>query len=111
MQLPPNDPGPAPRDRGTLESRPRLDGVTPTQVASFILDVGGRLVRLEAHTIDGRTVVVYTFDVAGKEQSYEVATRDGVVESIAPIFPDAAQPEEALRERLGIEFRPTESSA
>lgn len=106
MCLPPSDPGPTPQDRGTLEPMPRLNGVTPTQVASFILDVGGRLVRLDGHTNDGRTVVVYTFDVAGKEQSYEVVTRDGMVESIAPLFPEAARPEAALHERLGITFQP-----
>jgi hypothetical protein len=49
--------------------------------------------------------VVYTFDVAGKQQSFEVAVRGGAVESIAQLFPEAATPEAALHERLGITFQ------
>jgi hypothetical protein len=85
---------------------PRLNGVTPAQVASFMLDVGGRLVGLDAGADAGHPLVVYTFEVAGKQQSFEVAVRDGVVESIAQHFPEAARPEAALHARLGITFRP-----
>ena len=85
---------------------PRLNGVTPAQVASFMLDVGGRLVELDARADAGHPLVVYTFDVAGKQQSFEVAVRDGAVESIAQLFPEAAHPEASLHERLGITFEP-----
>jgi hypothetical protein len=85
---------------------PRLNGVTPAQVASFMLDVGGRLVGMDAGADAGHSLVVYTFEVAGKRQSFEVAVRDGAVESIAQLFPEAKRPEAALHERLGISFRP-----
>jgi hypothetical protein len=85
---------------------PRLNGITPTQVASFMLDVGGRLVGLDSGADAHHPLVVYTFEVAGKQQSFEVAVRDGVVESIAQLFPEAAHPEAALHERLGIAFQP-----
>lgn len=85
---------------------PRLNGVTPAQVASFMLDVGGLLVSLDARADAGHPLVVYTFEVAGKQQSFEVAVQDGAVESIAQLFPEAAHPEAALHERLGITFQP-----
>jgi hypothetical protein len=91
-----------PIERG---SSARLDGVTPAQVASFMLDVGGRLVALDARADDDRPLVVYTFEVAGKRQSFEVVVRDGTVESIAPLFPEAACPEGELHQRLGITFQ------
>jgi hypothetical protein len=87
-----------------VRSSPRLNGVTPAQVASFMLDVGGRLVDLDARAEGDRPLVVYTFDVAGKQQSFEVAVRDGAVESIAQLFPEAACPEAELHQRLGITF-------
>ena len=88
----------------------RLNGVTPAQVASFMLDVGGRLVGLDARADGDRALVVYTFDVAGKQQAFEVAAHDGAVQSIAQLFPEAARPEAALHERLGITFRPPDAA-
>ena len=102
--------GPRPSSDGSSSiGPPRLNGVTPAQVASFMLDVGGRLVGLEAHADAGHPLVVYTFEVAGKQQSFEVAVRDGAVQSIAPLFPEAARPEAALHERLGITFQPPDA--
>jgi hypothetical protein len=100
--------GPRPSSDGSASvgPAPRLNGVTPAQVAHFMLDVGGRLVGLEAHADAGHPLVVYTFEVAGKQQSFEVAVRDGAVQSIAQLFPEAADPEAALHERLGITFQP-----
>jgi len=105
MSQPRGDPGRS--FAGPMEAgrAPRLNGVTPTQVASFMADVGGRLIGLNARDDDERPLVVYTFDVAGKQQSFEVAVRDGAVESIAPLFPEAAHPEAELHERLGITFQ------
>lgn len=98
--------GPRPSSDGSSSiGPPRLNGVTPAQVASFMLDVGGRLVALDARAVADRALVVYTFDVAGKRQSFEVAVRDGAVESIAPLFPEAVGPEATLHERLGITFQ------
>jgi len=97
-------PRPASADPTEVGPAPRLNGVTPAQVASFMLDVGGRLVNLDGRADAGHPLVVYTFDVAGKQQSFEVAVSDGAVESIAQLFPDAAHPEAALHERLGITF-------
>jgi hypothetical protein len=91
-------------------SAPRLNGVTPAQVASFMLDVGGQLVNLDTREDDERPLVVYTFDVAGKQQSFEVAVRDGAVESIAQFFPEAAAPEAELHDRLGITFQAPRAS-
>jgi hypothetical protein len=106
MSLSPDDPFPAADLPGSPGPSPRLNGITPAQVASFMLDVGGRLVGLDARRDAGHPLVVYTFDVAGKRQSFEVAVRDGAVESIAQLFPEAAHPEAALHERLGITFQP-----
>jgi len=55
--------------------------------------------------------VVYTFDVAGKQQSFEVAPHDGAVQSIAQLFPEAARPEAELHQRLGITFQPPAASS
>jgi hypothetical protein len=100
------DPRSASNGPASEGSSARLNGITPAQVASFMLDVGGRLVGLHARADGGRALVVYTFEVAGKQQAFEVAVRDGAVPSIAQLFPEAALPEAALRERLGITFRP-----
>jgi hypothetical protein len=102
------DSGPRPSSDGPTSVRQsaRLDGITPAQVASFMLDVGGHLVGLDARADADHPLVVYTFDVAGKQQSFEVAVRDGAVESIAQLFPEAAHREAALHERLGITFEP-----
>ena len=101
-----DDPRPSPQSPASAEPTPRLNGVTPAQVASFMLDVGGRLIALDARDDADRPLVVYTFDVAGKRQSFEVAVGGGAVESIAQLFPEAAHPEAVLHERLGITFQP-----
>ena len=103
-------PRPASNHPSGIGPSPRLNGITPAQVASFMLDVGGRLVDLDTRADAGHPLVVYTFEVAGKQQSFEVPVRDGAVESIAPFFPEAAPPEAALHERLGIKFRPPGSA-
>jgi hypothetical protein len=105
MAQPRGGPHPASDGPTSVGPAPRLNGVTPAQVASFMLDVGGRLVSLDAGTEAGHPLVVYTFEVAGKQQSFEVAVRDGTVESIAQLFPEAIHPEAALHERLGITFQ------
>jgi hypothetical protein len=75
------DGGPRPASDGPTSVGPsaRLNGVTPAQVASFMLDVGGRLVGLDARADAGHPLEVYTFVVAGKRQSFAVAVRDGAV--------------------------------
>jgi hypothetical protein len=110
MSLSPDDSRPNADPAGSTGPSPRLNGITPAQVASFMLDVGGRLVGLDARGDAGHPLVVYTFDVVGKRQSFEVAVRDGAVESIAQLFPEAADPEAALHERLGISFQPPDAT-
>lgn len=110
--MPSLDGGPNPEVAGTSrpEQLPELDHITPGQVASFILGLGGRLVSLDGHSEDGHQTVVYTFEVAGKEQAFQAPVRDGSVESIAHIFTEAAQAESELQHLLGIAFRaPTNS--
>jgi hypothetical protein len=84
---------------------PRLNGITPTQVARFILGLGGYLVSLHARREGEVELVVYTFEVASKEQSFVAPVRDHVVESIAPVFPEAAVREAELGHCLGIQFK------
>lgn len=83
---------------------PRLNGVTPAQVARFILGLGGSLVSLDARKEGEADILVYTFAVASKEQSFVAPVRDRAVESIASVFPEAAAREADLRDRHGILF-------
>jgi Ni,Fe-hydrogenase III component G len=91
-------------DAGPDGAAPRLGGVTPAQVARFILGLDGCLVSLDARREGEADVVVYTFAVASKEQSFVAPVRDRAVESIASVFPEAAAREAELRDRHGIQF-------
>jgi hypothetical protein len=91
-------------DAGPVGKLPHLNGVTPAQVARFILGVGGCLVSLDTRKEGEANVVVYTFAAASKEQSFVAPVRDRAVESIASVFPEAAAREAELRDRHGIHF-------
>ena len=87
-----------------------LRGMSPAQVAGFILEVGGRLLGVEGHSDSGEHVLVYTFAGAGKEQSFQAAPRGGATDSIAHIFPEAAERERELQHQFGMTFhRPADS--
>jgi hypothetical protein len=98
------DPDHGAEEAAGLGDAPRLDGITPTQVAYFILGLGGCLVALDARAEGEHEIVVYTFEVASKEQVFVAPVRDHVVESIAPVFPEAATRGAELGDRLGIHF-------
>ncbi len=76
-----------------------LDGLSPAQVGEFIRGLDGRLLG-----IDHEHVLVYRFDVAGRERSFRLSARDSVIDSITHLFTEAATHERELQHRYGIQF-------
>ena len=81
-----------------------LRGVTPRQVAQTIHGLQSRFVSLVYAYHAGQPVLVYTFEVAGKVESFRTVVEGEVLESISDLYPKAAVLEQALGE-IGLVFR------
>ena len=97
----PNHTQPGPPDgRQGLPHR----GLTPRQVAQTIHGLHSRLVSLVYVYHAGQPVLVYTFEVAGKVESFSIVVAPEELESISDLYPEAAALEQALG-RSGLVFR------
>ena len=81
-----------------------LRGLTPRHVAQTLHGLHSRLVSLNYAYNAGQPVLVYTFEVAGKVESFRTAVVREELESISDLYPEAAAPEEALGQ-IGLVFR------
>ena len=81
-----------------------LRGVTPRQVAHTIHGLHSRLVSLVYAYHAGQPVLVYTFEVAGKVETFPIVVAPEMLESISDLFPEAAALEQALG-ATGVIFR------
>ncbi len=78
--------------------------MTPRQVAHTLHGLQSRLVSLVYAYHAGQPVLVYTFEVAGKEASFPIVVAPEMLESISDLYPEAAAVEQALGE-IGLVFR------
>ena len=81
-----------------------LRGLTPRQVARTIHGLHSRLVSLVYAYDVGQPVLVYTFEVAGKVESFRTVVVPEELESISDLYPEAAALEQALGP-IGLVFR------
>ena len=81
-----------------------LRGLTPRHVAQTIYGLRGRLVSLVYTDHNGQRALVYTFEVAGKVESFRTAVVPEELESISDLYPEAAVLEHALGQ-IGLVFR------
>lgn len=81
-----------------------LDGISLRQVARVIHGLNSRLLSVTEQWRGATLVLVYTFDVAGKQQSFCVPISGVTIESIADLFPEATAQEQAVRLRHGLTF-------
>ena len=82
-----------------------LRGLTPRQVAQTIHGLHSRLVSLVYLYHAGQPVLVYTFEVAGKVESFRTVVVPQELESIGDLYPEAVALEQALGQ-IGLVFRP-----
>jgi hypothetical protein len=82
-----------------------IDGLSPRALAQLIRGLDSRLTAITCEQRDGEKLLIYTFDVAGKVQSFHMPLTPAAIESIADLYPDAAAHEQELS-RLGLLFHP-----
>ena len=78
--------------------------MTPRQVAHTIHGLQSRLVSLVYAYHAGQPVLVYTFEVARKVESFPIVVEGEMLESISDLYPEAAALEQALS-ASGLVFR------
>ena len=82
-----------------------LRGLTPRHVAQTLHGLHCRLVSLVYTHNAGQPVLVYTFEVASKVESFRTVVVPQELESIGDLYPEAVALEQALGQ-IGLVFRP-----
>jgi hypothetical protein len=94
-----SQPGPSADQQGLP-----LRGLTPRHVAQALHGLHSRVVSLVYAYHAGQPELVYTFEVAGKVESFRTAVVPEELESISDLYPEAAALEQALGS-IGLVFR------
>lgn len=87
------------------QTRIPLYQFSPRRLAKTIRSLDSRLVSVVYEVHDGKPILIYTFEMAGKRQSFHVAATPSAIESICDLYPEAATFEHALG-RHGLSFHP-----
>ncbi len=78
---------------------------SPRQLAMLIRSLDSRLTDIGYEQSAGESVLVYTFEVAGKHQTFRLVVRPGALESIIELYPEAAAWEQELLSKFGLVFQ------
>jgi len=82
-----------------------LRELTPHQIAEMIRGLDSRLAGIEYDDSRDEPVLVYRFEVAGRQEEFAVAGAASLT-SIADLYPEAAARERELQQRFGLRFGP-----
>jgi len=88
-----------------------LRELTPHQIAVMIRGLDSRLAGIDYDDSTSEPVLVYRFDVAGRQEAFAVAVAAGPLMSIADLYPEADAYEHVLQQRFGLRFQPPGSQA
>jgi hypothetical protein len=77
---------------------------SPRQVALLIRALDSRLISIDYQPGADEGLLSYTFEVAGRQQTFRLAVPRDALESIADLYPEAAAHEQNLGQR-GLTFR------
>jgi hypothetical protein len=80
--------------------------LSPRQLAVLIRSLDSRLTNIDYEQSADQPVLVYTFEVAGKSQTFRLVVRPESIESIIELYPEAAVWEQELLRQFGLVFRP-----
>jgi hypothetical protein len=83
-----------------------LRELTSRQIAVMIRGLDSRLAGIDYDGSASEPVLVYRFDVAGRQEAFAVAAVAGSLMSISDLYPEADAYERALQQRFGLRFRP-----
>jgi len=84
--------------------RPPLTNISPREIAQLIRALDSKLAGIEYDDGGGAPVLVYSFEVAGRRETFVVPAKPGPLVSIGDLYPDAAARERELEARYGLTF-------
>jgi len=96
-------------DRPAEQGDALLSGVSPRQMAGAIRSLDSRLVGMAVDSSADAPMLIYTFVVAGRTQTFRLAIDARECESIADLYPEATIWEEQLRQQFDLTFVPDDS--
>jgi hypothetical protein len=86
-----------------------LRELSPHQIARMIRSLDSRLISISYDDRGDAPVLVYSFEVAGKQQAFPVVVDPTTLISIVDLYPEAAGYERALQRQFGLRFRKCEN--
>lgn len=88
-----------------------LRQLTPHQIAEMIRALDSRLDSIEYDDSAGEPVLIYRFELAGRQEEFVVSAATGPLTSVADLYPEAGACERELQHRFGLEFRPPDAQS
>jgi hypothetical protein len=85
-----------------------LRELSPQQIARMIRSLDSRLISISYDDRGDVPVLVYSFELAGKQQAFPVVVDPTTLISIVDLYPEAAGYERALQHQFGLRFRKCE---
>jgi hypothetical protein len=82
-----------------------LHELSPHQIAHLIRDLDSRLIGIVYDDRGEAPILVYSFEVAGRQQEFAVIVDPPKLVSIADLYPEAVGCEQALQEQFGLTFQ------
>ena len=88
-----------------------LRQLTPRQIAEMIRALDSRLDSIEYDDSGGEPVLIYRFELAGRQEEFVVSAAGGQLTSVADLYPEADAREREIHRRFGLEFRPLDAQS